>query len=290
MIAAAAVVLLAAVALGVVRRSRPAGLSIGALRAVAILSTPDQREWVEAMIAEHDSLADERSRRRFARGCLRAVVFHGGPPDATAVLGASVIGLGAASAVAVAIYGLVDYPGMRAGWVWAVYLAVFVGLVAVYACVGLRLVRLGSRTVRAVGLAAASPTALSAWWAARSDSVLSFSAAILFVVPLAIAAGFIARRQRRVDDAVVAAGCGGVAAGLLTFIVYGLRTYATDGGTVTPSSLQQFARSGAHDYATWAVGENLAGAVFLLLAVPVLAVVLGVVVARAMAPRGSVRS
>jgi hypothetical protein len=290
MIAAAAFVVVLAIGFTVFHGTRSQGLTVAALRAAARLSPRRQREWIEAMIAEHDLIADDRTRRHFAMGCLWAVVCHGGRADSTAVVASGVVGLGAASAVVVAIYGLVEYPGVGAGWVSAVYLVVFGVLVAFYALAGFRLVRLGSGLARTVGLLAAAPAAVGAWWAARSDSVLSIGGSIVFVIPVAIAAGSVARRRRRADDGVVAASCGGVAAGFVTFLVYAVTTYATNGGPVTPTSWREFAQSGAHDYVTWAVGENLAGAVFLLLIVPVLATLLGLLAAKAAAPPSSTHS
>jgi len=77
--------------------------------------------------------------------------------------------------------------------------------------------------------------------------------------------------------------CAALTAGLLTFASYVATTHATL-GPPTATLLQEFARSGAHDYRSWVIGDDLGGAVFLLLFVPLLATALGMLAARLASP------
>ncbi|HYZ29422.1 MAG TPA: hypothetical protein VE570_10230, partial [Thermoleophilaceae bacterium] len=43
-----------------------------------------------------------------------------------------------------------------------------------------------------------------------------------------------------------------------------IRSVSNEGGSPTSALLAEYHRSGARDYATWEVGDNLGGAVFLL--------------------------
>ena len=184
-----------------------------------------------------------------------------------------------------AVYALLHYPGMRTGWVWAVYLAGFIVLVALYAIAGSLLGRLGSPSARWIGLLGGAPAVLCGWWAADSNSVLSAATVIFVALPGSIAAIYIARGRRRADDAMVATGCASLTGGLLMFIAYVSTTYITNGGPTTPVLLQEFARSGASNYQSWAITDNLAGAVLLLLLVPLLTAALGSVAARIATPK-----
>jgi Phytanoyl-CoA dioxygenase (PhyH) len=56
----------------------------------------------------------------------------------------------------------------------------------------------------------------------------------------------------------------------------------------TSALLQQFTRSDAHDYRSWAISGNLGGAVFLLLIVPLLATALGLLATRLASPSSPV--
>jgi hypothetical protein len=203
-----------------------------------------------------------------------------------ATLVGGLIGVLAAAAVGLAVYGLVHYPGLRTGSVWAVYLAAFVGLVTCYAAAGSLLGRLGNPSVRWVGVLGGAPAAVLGWWTASSNGVLSSAVVIFVAVPCALAAVYVARRHRGAGEAAVAAGCASLTAGLVTFLAYVLTTYLTDGGAVTPLLLRQFAQSGAHDYRSWAIGDSLGGAVVLLLFIPLVAGALGLLCAWLAQPRG----
>jgi hypothetical protein len=189
-----------------------------------------------------------------------------------------------AGAIGLAIYGLVHFPGLRAGWSWVVYLGLFLGIVAGYALTGAHLGRLASPATRWAGVLAGTPAAVCGWWIGRSNGgLIGFAAVFVIAVPSVIVAVAVVRRQRRADQASVAVICAALTAGLLTFVSYVATTYATL-GPPTASLLQEFAHSGAHDYRSWVVGDDLGGAVFLLLFVPALAIGLGLLAARLAAP------
>jgi hypothetical protein len=175
---------------------------------------------------------------------------------------------------------IIPYPGLRTGWGWIIDLAVFLAIVAGYSLAGVHLGRLGSAAARRAGLLAGAPAALCGWWIAQSNGgAIGYAAMLVIALPCAIAATIVAKRQQRTDQAAVAAMCAALSAGLFAFVSYVATTYATL-RPPTAALLQEFARSGAHDYRSWVVGDDLGGAVFLLLFIPVLATALGILFAR----------
>jgi hypothetical protein len=117
------------------------------------------------------------------------------------------------------------------------------------------------------------------WWLAASNSALSLGGEAALALCPAAGALIVARRWGR-DEAVVAAAVASVTAGLLVFIGYVATTYATSVTPATPALLREFASSGAHNYRGWAIGDDLAGAVVLLLYAPVIAMAFGYLPAR----------
>jgi hypothetical protein len=230
------------------------------------LVAPPGREWLDAMRAEHASIEDPSERRRFARGCVRAALVAPWRPDGTAVLLRAVVAVAVAVAIAVAIglaaFGLAHYPGIRSGW-WIPELGAFIVILAIYAALGLRLSLLGRPAARRAALLAALPAAALCAAAAGGDGAWSYALALATVALPALAAAIAGRTGDR-DGAALAAGLCAVIAGLLAFAGYVTVTYATDGGTATPALLDEFRHSGATDYATWAVGDSLGGAIFML--------------------------
>ena len=227
------------------------------------------------MLAEYDALRDPGVRRRFARGCLRAVVASPTRADRTATALRGLSDLFVACAIALATYGLVRFPGVRVGWAWLVALAVFLLTVSGYAFGCSRLSRLGSPQNRWLGVLAGTPAALCGWWAASSNSVVSLPLVMVAAVPIVIVALYVIRRHRRADEAVVAVSGASLTAGLVTFIAYLSTTYATGGGPSTPVLFHQLARSGAPDHPSWRIADNFGASVFLLLFVPLVALTLG---------------
>ena len=278
------------VSLAVSRRRSKQKLSIATLRAIRKVSSPSRCDWVDAMLAEHDAIGDRRSARRFARGCLRALLFSPSAADVTARTIGGALGAAVACAVGLALYGIVVYPDIRPDggtwWVWSLYLAVFLAVLAFFSVVGLSLASLGSARVRRVGVLAGASAALLGWWAAQSDAVVSSVSLIVVALPLVVVVMVVARRTGRRDQAAVAAGLMAITAGLLIFIADVTTIYVTGGGPPTPFLLHQFAHSGAHSYAGWAINEALGGAVVLLCCVPVVIVVLGLLATQIVAAKG----
>jgi hypothetical protein len=118
--------------------------------------------------------------------------------------------------------------------------------------------------------------------------VIAFACAMSTSLLPALAALVAIRREPRRADGSIAAGCCALTAGLATFIGYVFVTYTTDGGTPSARLLDDFRRSGARDYRTWVVGDNLGGAVFLLGFVLIVGIALGLIAAHATAPGAQV--
>jgi hypothetical protein len=279
-----AALLLSAVWLALSCRGSNDGVAALLLRALAGLSSADEQNWISAMLAEHDSLDDRGARRRFARGCLRAMLLPRRESDLYAKLFGGLIGAAAIGSLGLAVGGLIHYPGLRTGWLWIVVSVVFAVTVVSYAAIGMRLGQIGSPSTRLVAMMATSPAILIGWWAGHADGVVSSVTVIVLAIPSAIVGTGIARSQLHRDQAGIAVGCVAATSGLFVFVAYTLTTYVTVGGPATTSLRHQFSQSGATDYRTWVVGGNLDGAVFLLLFMPVVAGALGLLSARLASP------
>ena len=72
----------------------------------------------------------------------------------------------------------------------------------------------------------------------------------------------------------------GIVGGLAAFGIWVTETYLKNGRPYDPGLLRDFHRSGTHDLATYAVGDNLGSGLVLLLLVPIVALALGSVTAR----------
>jgi hypothetical protein len=86
-------VVLLVVAIGVARRRSTDGYAVELLRALLRLWPPARQEWITAMLTEDDALDDPRLKRRFARGCLRALAATTGSPDRAATVISGLINL-----------------------------------------------------------------------------------------------------------------------------------------------------------------------------------------------------
>jgi hypothetical protein len=259
------------------------------LRALADSSSARDRDWIAAMVAEHDAIADPAGRRRFARGCLAALATTPRGGDTTAWLIRVIVGGAVAAAVALAGFGLWRYPGLRVGVAWLVYLAIFAVALTACALAGYLVARIGSPAGRVSAVGMALPALLLSWYAAAHNSATAVGAA-LAVVLLPGAAGAVARRIDRTRVAAVAAAalCA-VTTGLLSFIGYVATTYATHGGAISPSTWAEYLASGAPDYPTWAVSDNLGGACFLLVFIPLVGLAAGILTA-ALPPAQPIRT
>ncbi|MDQ6731687.1 MAG: hypothetical protein M3022_15725, partial [Actinomycetota bacterium] len=197
-----------------------------------------------------------------------------------------VVAAAIAIAIGLAVFGLLRYPGLRSGW-WAADVTVFLLALGVHGALGARLALLGSPRARRIGLVAALPAAGMAAAAAESSGAVSYALA-LAVPALPAAAGWTATRvEHRVGSGVVAAATACVLASLLTFSAFVIVTYIQNGAAPTPALLAQFHHSDVRDYATWAVGDNLGGATFMLGFVLLLGASLGVGAASVAPPRVS---
>src|SRR5262249_53225300 len=128
------------------RRAAPSATSTTrvdrVIRTAARLAPPPRQEWINAMLAERGSIEDTRARRDLALGCIRVALSPSGGDASTA--DEVVLGTGGIAALALAVYGLVHYPGLREpGSEWLVYLGAFALMVAGCVMVGLVVARLG---------------------------------------------------------------------------------------------------------------------------------------------------
>jgi hypothetical protein len=274
------VIVVVGLALALCRRGRRGDV----LAVVGALLAPSARVWLEAMRAEYAAIEDPRERRRFARGCVTALFAGPVPSDATGLAMRSAVAVAIAAAVALAAFGLLRYPGLRSG-AWLVYVAVFAAALCLYALLGSRFALVGPARARRVGLLIAVPAAgLAAVAAAASGPLSPMPALVLPALP-AVAGFLAARRHGSAVSGVAAAATCAILAVLLAFVGFVSVTYAIDGGSPTPALLAEFHRSGTHDYATWAVGDNLGGAVSMLGLVLVVGIILGVAAASLAAPQ-----
>jgi hypothetical protein len=271
-------------ALRAVRRGReedrPARLLSLAVRALP----PERADWGGAMCAELSGVRGGGARWSFAFGCARTAV---GMRARAAVIasdrgGARVrlstfIAIGAT--VALGLYGIARYPGLRSGpgtWLSA---AAFLLIVAVYAAGALTLSRGTTRDAStARGYGVAGGLVVGGGWMV----VLAPLSKTFFIVPLAIAlvapvavAVLAARRARTPGTGREAALWSGLVGGLLVFIVTATLTYSNDGRPYDRQLLRDFHASGSHDLVAYAVSDALGGALSMLLIIPVVALALG---------------
>ena len=253
---------------------------------LAVRGLPAERAvWGQAMLAELDEAQGARARWRFTIGCIQAATAmriratvvagdRGGERIRALVLGT------VAAALALAAYGLVRYPGLRAGGsAWAAG-AVLLVLLLGYALCALTLSRgttPQSATVRRHGLLGG--LAVGAAWllvlAPTSPKDLVFiPLAVALLAPAGVAV-WTGRASRDVGSARGAALWSGLVGGLFVFVIWVTATYLRDGGPYDPQLVRDFQRSGAHDLATYAVGDNLGAALGLLVIIPTVALALG---------------
>jgi hypothetical protein len=243
------------------------------------------------MCAELATVCGRGRRWRFSLGCaqaaglIRARVTLASRERGGAGLRAAV-GAGLVAAVALAGYGLVRYPGLRSGGDAGIAALAFAALVLFYGAVTLAFSRgtgwraAGARRYGVVGgvavgaswLVVLSPTGLLKKWV---------------LVPLVIAllgpgcvGALAARAAGRVTAGLHAALWSGIVAGLLVFVIWLTATYARDGRPYDAQLLRDFHRSGAPDLATFAVRDDLASALMMLILIPLTAFAFGSLGAR----------
>ncbi len=281
MIAASAVfVVVTAVAVVIAQgRRRPVAADAGGdtaermLVAVARLAPEARRQWILAAVAERRASYDRRGRRQLALGAARAALTRSAtssPVDVERLTGALAV-----MVLALAAFGLVHYPGLRDGVAWLVYLVLLVIGVVGYVLGALVVSRIGQPSRFAIE--AALPALVLSALAATGTGPASLAIVVaIFVLP-GITGFVLARRTRSWARGLVDATACGLLAGLFAFVGYVTVLYVTDGGTATAGLLAAFRASGARDYRTWIVGDDLGGACFMLAFIPVAAIAVGVV-------------
>ncbi len=172
-------------------------------------------------------------------------------------------------------FGLTRYPGLRdSAATWPV-VAAYMAVIAAYGGLGVLLSRqsdanatAGRRVGLVIGLASGA-----AWFAVwQSISFLPVFAALLAPV---VAATGLAWTRRSTAVGAWAGLWGGLFGGLVFFMGVSIASYLSDGRPYDRYVIADYHRSGAPNLATYAVGDNLSGAIVMLLAVPVFAVSFG---------------
>jgi hypothetical protein len=259
------------------RPDAPAALLAGAVRLLAA----DRAEWGHAMLGELEQLESSPARWRFALGCVAATVRVGrrrGDPGELIVLATAA---GAISSAGLVAFAFARYPGLRHGTGTWLDLMAFALVLAAYVIVSAVLVRANTsrqvvtRLVLPGGLTiAALPTLLAvALPTARAITVLAM--VLVFGVASAAVGVAGARRGHGAAAGRVAALLAAVVAGFAVFLIWVSDTLLTAGRPYDPGLVRDFASSGSHDLATYAVNDNLGSAMVLLLVVPVLVSVIG---------------
>jgi hypothetical protein len=244
---------------------------------------PGRQDWGRAMAAELHQVRGNRARWRFSLGCAQASALiqaramfssrdHGGKSLRAFVLA------GIAAAAALALYGLIRYPGLGADpHAWAT-MAGFLALVLIYAVLILALSSGATPRARGHGLAGGLLTG-GAWFAVLSpvDALKEWVLLPLFVALLApaCAAYMAARRGRDVTAAAHTALSSGVIGGLVLAIAWVTAAYVRDGRPYDAGLVRDFHSSGASDLATYAVRGDLYTGLELLVFIPLLALAFG---------------
>jgi hypothetical protein len=268
--------------LGVASRRRPgepSDLPLLTLHAIASSLPPSRQEWGAAMLAELESLPVGASRWRFCLGCGRAVAIdharrplgrhEPGSGFRVLMLAAIVASLGSVA------FGLARYPGLRDNAATWPVVAAYIALLAGYGGLALVLSRrsgINPTAARRVGLVTGVSTGAS-WFAVwQSISFLPIFAALL--APIA-AATWLAWTRRSMAAGAWAALWAGLFGGLVFFLGASVASYLSDGRPYDRYVIAEYHHSGAPNLATYVVGDNLSGAIVMLLALPVFAVAFG---------------
>jgi hypothetical protein len=244
-------------------------------RAVALLASAVGRgDWGRAMLGELEELPGRRARRRFALGCLRALVLSL-PALALVALASGVLSLGLVAAA------LIRYPGVVTGVGTCVAVGCFVCVVATYVVVA---AAIATRLVGSRLLAAAAGTAAAiagSWFAVGlSASVAApggLSVALLVLGPgVALgAAAWATSRSGSRTTGVQFVGLASLLAGFLLFLLWVGQTVAFAGRPYDAGMRVDFRSSGASDLATYAVNDSLGSGMMLLLLVPLVSLTAG---------------
>lgn len=262
MIAAGLVIVVALVSV-VVRASRGDGVALQVLRALERTSTGSRREWLAAMLVEHDAIPDAARRRRFARGCMRAAIRRVGDADRCSGWVDATILLPVAASLVLVTYALVHHPTLRAGSGWPFALAVVAVGLAGCGLAGHHVGRLGSVRARTAGVLVAAPVVVLAAVATTTTGAASVGLAMAPALLPAVAATYALRREGDRDQALVAAATGALATALVAFATISATALVTHPGPDTA-----------------ALADRLTGACVLLVVLPLTGLALGTLVAQ----------
>ena len=256
-------------------------LSSRVLAAAVRLLPADRAQWGRAMVAELSHLHGRIARRRFVAGCLRAILLAPRGQDAPGRSLVGVVAAAAAGCVGLVAYGLVHYPGLRAGpGVWFAT-AAFLTAVAAYLLTAVVIVgRLTGPRPRLLQLALLGGPAIAVlWWLVGVAATSSLVSGVLPVVliPLGSLAlgGAAAWRGRSAAEGCQVVLLAALLAGLLVFLGWVGAAVLTGGQPYDPGLVRDFHASGAPDLATYAVDDDLGAGMMLLLLVPLLTWTLG---------------
>ncbi len=293
----AVLVILAVRVLPAARRARRAsgdGPSTLLRRTVEMLPT-DRSEWGDAMCAELAQVQRRAARWSFSLGCAQTVLSlrvraNLARPTREGTGLRAVVLLAAAAALGLGAYGLVRYPDLRSGPAAWASICGFVLLVLGYGAAALVLspgATRGARAARRFGLAGGLAVA-GAWLVilAPGDAfkgLVLLPLAIALLGPAAVAV-LAARSTRDASAALGAALWSGLVGGLLVFTLWVTAAYVRAGGPYDAQLVRDFHRSGSHDLAAYAVGDDLGAGLSMLVLVPLLALALGSLGARLASP------
>ncbi len=236
-----------------------------------VASALGRDDWGRAMRAELAAVPRGMQRRRFALGCVGALLV-GLPALAWAGLAAAAAALGIVAAA------LVRFPGLVTGLGTWLAIGFFVVVVVAYvvgaAGLSVRLER--SMLLRGAVLAGASIA--GAWWAVglvASEGAPPLMSTAMLVLGPGVAGVAGAWGTVRVSWAVgvQCVGLASLLAGFLLFFLWGGQTVAFAGRPYDPGLVRDFHTSGAPDLATYAVSDSLGSAMMLLLLVPLVSLV-----------------
>jgi hypothetical protein len=234
------------------------------------------------MRAELAQVGGRIPRWRFALGCAwAAIVIRSRSRERGGGLLRAVVSTGIVTALALVLYGVVHYPGLRSGYRFWGSLAAFVGVLGIYAAATLLLSRgagPSATLARRYGLTGGIAVG-AAWFLALSPThglktLVAIPLAIVLFGPASIGA-LAAHRTGEASDGTRAALWTAIVGGLLVFAIWVVVTYVDAGRPYDVGLVHDFKQSGANDLTTYAVGDDLGTGLVLLILVPMVALALG---------------
>jgi len=237
------------------------------------------------MRAELAHVDGRKARWRFSLGCAWATALIWTRLTLSAReharLSVRLVLAGGVAAVALAAYGLTQYPQPLSGHdTWAAATA-FPALLLTYATITLALSRDATRpatTARRYGTAAGAVTGCAWFLLLSPPAPLKQSAPALLAIALlspACAAALATRSAQHTTAGTNAALWSAIVGGLAAFIIWMTAAYARDGRPYDAGLLHDFHHSGSSHLATYAVRDAFATALILLILIPVVALALG---------------